>query len=54
VRISLGSDAHAPVDLRYLDYAVAAAALAGIPNGRIINTMTRDELHEWTAPRRAR
>jgi hypothetical protein len=39
---------------RHLDCAVAAAALAGIPKDRIINTMTRDELHEWTAPRRAR
>jgi histidinol phosphatase-like PHP family hydrolase len=54
VRISLGSDAHARGDLRYLDYAMAAAALAGTPKDRIINTMTRDELHEWPALRRAR
>ena len=39
---------------RQREFAVAAAALAGIPKDRIINTMTRDELHEWTAPRRAR
>jgi len=52
VRISLGSDAHAQVDLPYLDYAMAAAVIAGIPKDRIINTMGPDELRDWTSSRR--
>ena len=54
VRISLGSDAHAPVDLSFLDFAIAAAIEAGIRRDRIINTMTMDELRDWTAWRRER
>jgi putative hydrolase len=54
VRISLGSDAHAPVDLGFLDFAIAAAADAGIARGRIINTLSVDELREWTMSRRRR
>jgi histidinol phosphatase-like PHP family hydrolase len=52
VRISLGSDAHAPMDLQYLEFAIAAATHAGISPDRIINTMTIDELHNWTSSRR--
>jgi histidinol phosphatase-like PHP family hydrolase len=52
VLISLGSDAHARVDLPYLDYAMAAAVIAGIPRDRIINTMRPDELRDWTSGRR--
>jgi DNA polymerase (family 10) len=54
VRISMGSDAHAPVDLAFLDFAIAAAAEAGVASGRIINTMSVDELRAWTASRRRR
>jgi putative hydrolase len=54
VRISMGSDAHAPVDLAFLDFAIAAAAEAGVARERIINTMNVDELREWTASRRRR
>jgi histidinol phosphatase-like PHP family hydrolase len=54
VRISMGSDAHAPVDLAFLDFAIAAAAEAGVASGRIINTMSVDELREWTGSRRRR
>lgn len=54
VRISMGSDAHAPVDLAFLDFAIAAAAEAGIASERIINAMSVDELRAWTASRRQR
>jgi histidinol phosphatase-like PHP family hydrolase len=53
VRISLGSDAHAPEQLEFLDYGIAAALEAGIPKERIVNYMTADELVAWTAARRA-
>jgi histidinol phosphatase-like PHP family hydrolase len=48
VRISFGSDAHAPYQLAFLDYSIAAARLAGIPDDRIVNCMTADELLSWT------
>jgi putative hydrolase len=54
VRISLGSDAHAPVDLGFLDFAIAGAAEAGIARDSIINTLSVDELREWTTSRRRR
>lgn len=54
VRISLGSDAHATVDLGFLEFSIAACIDAGIRAERIINTMTVDELREWTSSRRPR
>ncbi len=37
VRFSLGSDAHHTRELPFLDHAVAAAIIAGVPSGRIVN-----------------
>jgi DNA polymerase (family 10) len=37
VRFSLGSDAHHTRELAYLDHAVAAALIAGVPPDRIVN-----------------
>ena len=54
IRISLGSDAHAPGDLSFLDFAMAAAVQAGIRNERIINTMPVAGLREWVRSRRWR
>lgn len=47
VRISFGSDSHHPWQLMFLDLALGAAILAGIPEERIINFMTADELLGW-------
>jgi putative hydrolase len=47
-RISIGTDAHHPDELRYLEFGLAAAALAGIPRERILNFLPRDELLDWT------
>jgi histidinol phosphatase-like PHP family hydrolase len=47
VRISFGSDSHHPWQLLFLDLALAAAILAGIPEERIINFMGADELLKW-------
>ncbi|MGV3774884.1 MAG: hypothetical protein ACO1QB_18445 [Verrucomicrobiales bacterium] len=49
VRISLGSDAHHPWQLMFLDLALAATLLAGIPAERIINFMPLDELLAWVS-----
>ena len=48
-RISLGTDSHDPLQLRFLEYALAAAVLAEIKRERILNFMTRDELLKWAA-----
>jgi histidinol phosphatase-like PHP family hydrolase len=47
VRISFGSDSHHPWQLLFLDLALAAAILAGIPEERIINFMPLHELLKW-------
>ena len=46
-RISLGTDSHDPHQLRFMDYSAAAAICAGIPQDRILNFMTADELRAW-------
>jgi histidinol phosphatase-like PHP family hydrolase len=52
VRISIGSDAHAPDQLAALDYGIAATHLAEIPPERILNTMSADALLDWARSRR--
>jgi histidinol phosphatase-like PHP family hydrolase len=46
-RISLGTDSHDPLQMRFMEYALAAALLAGIKRDRILNFMSRDELLNW-------
>jgi histidinol phosphatase-like PHP family hydrolase len=48
-RISLGTDAHDPLQLRFMEYSLAAALLAGIPPDRILNFLSTDELLQWAA-----
>jgi len=52
--ISIGSDAHATDQLAFLDFGIASARHAGIPDDRILNCMTAEHLVAWTAQRRAR
>jgi histidinol phosphatase-like PHP family hydrolase len=47
-RISIGTDAHTPGELAYLDLGLAAAAAARIPRERILNYLETDELLAWT------
>ena len=54
VRISIGSDAHAPAQLAFVDLGLAAAIRAGIPRERVLNLMSRDELLAWSAAVRER
>ncbi len=50
---ALDSDAHAPAELRFSDYAVAHARLAFIPATRVINCWSRADLERWMEERRA-
>lgn len=53
-RISLGTDSHDPLQLRFMDYSLAAAILAGIPKDSILNFMTVDGLRAWASAVRDR
>lgn len=46
-RISLGTDAHHPEQLAFMDLALAAACLAKISPDRIINFLDAEELKKW-------
>jgi histidinol phosphatase-like PHP family hydrolase len=49
VRISLGTDAHHPWQLEFIEFGLAAANLARIRKERILNFMTREQLLSWVA-----
>lgn len=53
IRISLGTDAHDPDELAYMELSLAAALLAKIPAERIINFLALPELIAWIAKVRA-
>jgi histidinol phosphatase-like PHP family hydrolase len=46
-RISIGTDAHHPWQLRFIDFGLAAALAAKIPKDRILNFMKRKDLLAW-------
>jgi putative hydrolase len=50
---ALDSDAHSIGELRFTDYAIAHARLAGVPARRVINCWTDAELETWMEDRRA-
>ena len=49
---ALDSDAHSVGELRFSEYAIAHARLAGIPAKRVINCWSNEELDEWMEERR--
>jgi histidinol phosphatase-like PHP family hydrolase len=51
-RISLGTDAHHPWQLAYMEFSLAAACLAKIPADRIINFMPLETFRAWVAKAR--
>jgi histidinol phosphatase-like PHP family hydrolase len=51
---ALDSDAHSVGELRFSDYAVAHARLAGVPADRVVNCWSDDRLEEWMRERHAR
>lgn len=50
---ALDSDAHSIDELRFSDYAIAHARIAGIPTERVINCWSNEQLEDWMARRRA-
>lgn len=48
-RISIGTDAHHPWQLQFIDFGLAAALQAGISPDRILNFMKRDKLLAWAS-----
>jgi histidinol phosphatase-like PHP family hydrolase len=54
VRISLGTDAHHPWQLEFIELGLAAALLARIPAERIVNFLPVAQLKKWVASVRAR
>jgi histidinol phosphatase-like PHP family hydrolase len=48
-RISIGTDAHGPTQLAFVELGLAAALLAEIPADRIVNFMNLSELRTWVA-----
>ena len=53
-RISLGTDAHHPWQLEFIELGLAAALKAGIPAERMINFFSLPELKAWISTVRAR
>ncbi|PYJ28977.1 MAG: hypothetical protein DMF24_10625 [Verrucomicrobia bacterium] len=53
-RISLGTDAHHPWQLEFIDLGLAGAMRARIPSDRIVNFMTVEALRKWVAGVRER
>jgi putative hydrolase len=51
---ALDSDAHSIGELRFTDYSIAHARLAGVPTERVINCWSDAQLEEWMAERRDR
>ena len=51
VRISLGTDAHQPQQLAFMEFALAAAIEAEIPRERILNFMSLENLLAWAKHR---
>ena len=53
-RISLGTDSHDPLQLRFMDYSLAAAIQAEIDRPQVLNFMIADELRDWAQSLRGR
>jgi histidinol phosphatase-like PHP family hydrolase len=53
-RISMGTDAHGPSQLEFMELGVAAAIRANLDPKRILNYMPMDQLLEWAANVRER
>ena len=53
-RISLGTDAHGPTQLEFIELGLASALLAKVQPDRVLNFMTRPELLDWVTAVRDR
>ena len=52
VRVSIGTDAHQPAELAFMEFGLAAAILADIPKERILNFASREDVLAWAKQRR--
>lgn len=52
VRISIGTDAHSASQLHFIELGLAAAVRVGIPEDRILNYLSADEIVEWAGSHR--
>ena len=52
--ISIGTDAHGPSQLRFIELGLASALSAGVKHDRVLNFMSADELLRWVAGVRER
>ncbi len=52
VKISMGTDAHHPWQLSFIEFGIAAAIIAKIPQERILNFWPRDKLLVWASKTR--
>ncbi|HJT68563.1 MAG TPA: PHP domain-containing protein [Terriglobales bacterium] len=48
-RMSFGTDSHDPLQLRFMEYALASAIEAGIREDRVLNFLSATELVTWAA-----
>src|SRR6185437_15218390 len=48
-RISFGTDSHDPLQLRFIDFAIASAIKAGVKQERILNCISVKGLKNWAA-----
>lgn len=48
-RVSIGTDAHSPEEMEFIEMGVATIVEAGFPPERVLNLMPVDDLLEWTA-----
>lgn len=52
-RVSIGTDAHNPAEMHFIEIGCAAAVRAGLGRDRIVNFMSYDELRSWTSSLKA-
>jgi histidinol phosphatase-like PHP family hydrolase len=50
---SIGSDAHVPIELEFLPFGLAAAALAGVPRDRVLNFLPAEAGAAWAGELRS-
>jgi histidinol phosphatase-like PHP family hydrolase len=50
---TIGSDAHSALELEFLPFGMAIAALAGIPRERILNYQPLEFVRRWVRERRS-
>ena len=45
--VNFGTDSHDPLQLRFMEYSLAAAARARVDSDRMLNFMSAQELRSW-------